>query len=203
MTERRREARYPVSWPVRLWFDDAFCLSGHAIDASAHGILVTLFGPPARALQPDAACRVEIYPGTRFQLNCSSAIRNLRERAIGLEIPDGLAGGFEPAGRPPRLGAAHVLSSLAAAISHANRSLSDLTRPSTGDRLGVLAFSALHDLVAGEQDRVRDVLKELALLVRFLVRFGELSPAECQSVKDMSALGRILVIDDRIELLET
>lgn len=196
MEEKRRYPRYSVSWPVRLWLSDKLCVEGRAVDASVHGLLVSLYEAPDR-VKLSETYPLEIHPGTRIELAGTGAVRNIGSRGIGLEINGGLRGGNKRLRKDLHMTAAQALSRLAAVVSGSLPSLSEVTRPSIGDRLADLAVTALHQAVAGNVSAVRRTLGELRTLVRFVVRFDELSTEESLAIRDMTALGSILIVDDQ------
>jgi hypothetical protein len=196
MEEKRRYPRYSVSWPVRLWLSNKLCVEGRAVDASAHGLLVTLYETPDR-VKLSEMYPLEIHPGTRIELACTGEIRHIGSRGIGLEINGGLRGGTKRLRKDLHVTAAQALSRLAAIVSGSLPSLSEVTRPSIGDRLADLAVTALHQAVEGNVSGVRRTLGELRTLVRFVVRFDELSTEESLAIRDMTALGSILIVDDQ------
>jgi len=56
-SERRRHARFPVAWAVRLWVDDQPLL-GRAEDASRNGLWVTI--APTSALRLGKICWIDV-----------------------------------------------------------------------------------------------------------------------------------------------
>ncbi len=197
MEEKRRYPRYSVSWPVRLWLSDKLCVEGRAVDASVHGLLVTLYEAPPDRVKLSETYPLEIHPGTRIELAGTGEVRNIGSRGIGLEFNGGLRGGHKRLRKDLHVTAAQALSRLAAIVSGSLPSLSEVTRPSIGDRLADLAVTALHQAVEGNVSGVRRTLGELRILVRFVVRFDELSTEQSRAIRDMTALGSILIVDDQ------
>jgi len=60
MTERRREPRTPVLWPVRIWMADVV-LDGTATDVSPHGICIVT--APTADIKVGASYRIEVLAG--------------------------------------------------------------------------------------------------------------------------------------------
>jgi class 3 adenylate cyclase len=82
--ERRRHARRPVAWPVRVWLGER-CFEVRAVDASMYGL--RLADIPGDALHVGAACRLEITTDTGI-FACTAEIRNLGPDSAGVETKD-------------------------------------------------------------------------------------------------------------------
>jgi len=80
--ERRVHPRVPVSWPVRLWIDDA-SVAGRTVDVSAQGLCVVL---SARAAHIDIGAwyRVDIIMGPKHEVTVNAEVRYLADAVVGL-----------------------------------------------------------------------------------------------------------------------
>jgi class 3 adenylate cyclase len=88
--ERRRHARRPVSWPVRLWIgEDAF--HGRVVDASVYGICVATV--PMALLDMGKSYRLDVTLAGGGELRCVAEVRNLGDRGIGMETKEPLPAG--------------------------------------------------------------------------------------------------------------
>jgi hypothetical protein len=72
---------------------------------------------------------------------------------------------------------------LAGLVIRALRGLSDVARPSIGERLEVLALTAVREGARADWNALRRTLSELAVLLRFLQRLEELPAAECRAIQ--------------------
>lgn len=90
MNERRRHARHPVLWPLRLWLGEHLALVGRVLDASVHGAGVALVSwVPVDALTVGRRYPVDLQIGARTT-HCTATIRRLSRNTIGLEIHEPL-----------------------------------------------------------------------------------------------------------------
>ena len=85
--ERRRDPRYPASWPVLLWPNQDFFLFGRATDISLHGMRILLSKLTLAILGVDEICRVDVnpWPWPHAELQRAAMIRHLSEDSIGVE----------------------------------------------------------------------------------------------------------------------
>ena len=81
-SERRRHARFPVAWAVRLWVDDQPLL-GRAEDASRNGLWVTI--APTSALRLGKICWVDVMSDELGSFTLAGEVRYITGRRIGLE----------------------------------------------------------------------------------------------------------------------
>lgn len=203
--ERRRYRRYPVSWPIRLWVSEHFFLAGRAVDASLHGMRISLVSwIPSGILRQGAAYRVDVRPEPREEFRCTGQVRRIAEDSLGLEIveelpltrgihdsADAVPGGTEPGGADdePRGGggAGTALAGLAVQITRAVRGMSEYLRASIGERLEELALRAVHEALAYDWPAVVRTLNDLSVLMRFVVRLEEVSDDECLAIRSKLA----------------
>lgn len=92
MDERRRYARYPVSWYVRLWLDEGSFVGARAVDASLHGMRIALTDDCSpRGLEVGHPRRVEIFhPETESAVTRVGEVRHVGHQGIGLYIREPL-----------------------------------------------------------------------------------------------------------------
>jgi hypothetical protein len=186
MEERRWFPRYPVSWPIRLGVSERFALAGRATDASTHGMRVVLLNwIPSDILKVGAPYRLEVYPGTQSRFACVAEVRNVTDRGVGLqlEIPLGLPDALMLVAQEGPRRAAEALTVLVGLVIGALGGLSDVARPSIGERLEVLALTAVREGARADWNALRRTLSELAVLLRFLQRLEELPAAECRAIQ--------------------
>lgn len=83
MEERRRFARTPVSWHVRLWCDDGGMVPAMADDVSDHGIRIIT---ARRAdVKMGRSYRVDVLAGTAAEQSLVAEVRHADDRGrIGL-----------------------------------------------------------------------------------------------------------------------
>jgi class 3 adenylate cyclase len=82
--ERRRHARRPVAWPVRIWIDET-CLDVHAVEASMYGL--RLAGIPANALHVGGTYRLELTTDAGV-FPYTAEVRYVAADAAGLETKE-------------------------------------------------------------------------------------------------------------------
>ncbi|MBI4589304.1 MAG: PilZ domain-containing protein [Candidatus Rokubacteria bacterium] len=204
-SERRRYCRYPVSWPIRLWVSEHFFLAGRAVDASLHGMRISLVSwIPSGILRQGAAYRLDVRPELRGELRCTGQVRRVTEDGVALEIAeelpltvgthdsvDAVPGGTEPGGADdePRGGtaASTALAGLAVLITRAVRGMSEYLHASIGERLEELALRAVHEALAYDWPAVVRTLNELSVLMRFVIRLEEVSAEECLAIRSKLA----------------
>jgi hypothetical protein len=80
--ERRRHARVPVSWPVRLWVDGESVL-GRAEDASRNGLWLTVTS--TAPLKVGQAYWVDVLSEEFGSFTVAGEVRYVAGRRIGLE----------------------------------------------------------------------------------------------------------------------
>ena len=79
--DRRIHPRTPVSWPVRMWVDEAM-LVGRAIDVSEQGLCVIT--APTGALKRGACYRVDVVVGADAEFSCQGEVRHVTSSLVGL-----------------------------------------------------------------------------------------------------------------------
>ena len=88
MTERRREERTPVLWPVRLWTPDVV-LEGTATDVSENGICIVT--APTAGIKVGASYRVEVLAGLEKSRTFVGEVRHVDHLGrVGLATGNGL-----------------------------------------------------------------------------------------------------------------
>ncbi|PYM39009.1 MAG: hypothetical protein DME17_02370 [Candidatus Rokuibacteriota bacterium] len=91
MGERRRQERYSVAWPVRLWVRENTFIAGRTVDASIHGARVLLDRLPAGILELNDVCGLTICPGSPEEFHFIAVVRDLGHLyGVGLEVKDEL-----------------------------------------------------------------------------------------------------------------
>lgn len=92
MEERRRYARHPVSWYVRLWLDEGSFVSARAVDASVHGMRIALNDNHAPiGLEVGHPRRVEVFlPEQESGFTRVGEVRHVGDHGIGLYIREPL-----------------------------------------------------------------------------------------------------------------
>ncbi len=81
-SERRRHARVPVAWPVRLWVDDEPLL-GRAEDASRNGLWISV--APTTALKLGKICWIDVMSDEVGSFTLAGEVRHVTGRRVGLE----------------------------------------------------------------------------------------------------------------------
>jgi hypothetical protein len=82
MSERRHHPRVTVSWPVRLWVDEA-SIVGRALDASEWGICVAT--APTVELKLGRSYRVDVLAGAPGEFTVAAAVRQIGARGAGMQ----------------------------------------------------------------------------------------------------------------------
>jgi class 3 adenylate cyclase len=85
--ERRRHARHPVPWQVRLWAGEESYV-GSVLDASPYGLCLGMV--PPTVLKPGQSCRLEILIQGEPGVPCLGEVRYVTDRGVGIETRDPL-----------------------------------------------------------------------------------------------------------------
>lgn len=80
-SERRRQPRFAVAWPVRLWVDDEPLL-GRAKDASRNGLSVTV---ATTTLKLGKICWIDVMSEEIGSFTVAGEVRYITGRRVGLE----------------------------------------------------------------------------------------------------------------------
>jgi class 3 adenylate cyclase len=84
---RRRHARRPVLWSVRVWIGQE-SFEGRAVDASLHGI--HLAAVPTALMEVGKSYRLDILTDASGEFSCLAEVRNITDRGVGLETKEPL-----------------------------------------------------------------------------------------------------------------
>lgn len=221
----RQDQRHPVSWPTRLRVGQDFLLVGRAVDASRHGVCVSLLTwVPSGILQIGQGCGVEVDTEKFGVCRRRAEIRNVSRSSVGLRIRESLPAGLlgqashgasltlGSLGDPVGIDASHPGSAVdafaraAAVVTSAIRGMSDVARTSIGEALEISALAAVRHAVLRDLNAAKGLLDEVSRLVRAAERLDALASDEVAAIESAVAIARgsaplkatpsILVVDD-------
>lgn len=86
MKERRGHARYPVSWPARLWIGDDVFAEVRAIDVSRGGARVAVSRSVEALVKVSMRLRLEVFPGPATPIACIGEVRHCTAGQVGLQV---------------------------------------------------------------------------------------------------------------------
>ncbi len=224
----RQDQRHPVSWPTRLRVGQNFLLVGRAVDASRHGVCVSLVTwVPSGILQIGQGCVVEVDTEKFGVCRRRAEIRNVSRSSVGLRIGESLPA--ELLGQASH-GASLTLDSLedpvgidasdpgsavdafaraATVVTSAIRGMSDVARASLGEALEISALAAVRHAVLRDLNAAKGLLDEVSRLVRVAERLDALASDEVAAIESAvavawgsapKAMPSILVVDDEAEV---
>lgn len=81
MEERRGYPRVQISWPVRLWVEEA-ALTGQVKDVSAFGVGIVI--APAPSIKLGQTYRLDVLPERTSAFSFVAEVRHVGDRGIGL-----------------------------------------------------------------------------------------------------------------------
>ncbi len=86
MKERRVHARYPVSWPARLWIGDDVFAEVRAIEVSRGGARVSVSRRVAALVKVSMWFRLEVFPDPARPIFCVGEVRHRTAGSVGLPV---------------------------------------------------------------------------------------------------------------------
>jgi hypothetical protein len=178
-----------LGWPARLWLGDRLCLTGHAVDATRGTIRISLVNwIPSDSLEAGVAYRLEVQAGEHAKVWCHAEVEQATSRWVELRIAYSLRTALLPPAPVTELAA------LASLVSKVRRRMSDITRPTIGERLETLAQAAVRQAGSGNWRTLTATLADLKMLVRFTLKLDELPAEDCQAMRAAIAAARAALL---------
>ena len=85
MTERRRDSRWAVEWPSRVWTDDRV-LVGATVGVSEYGLCFA--SAPTAELKLGNSYRIEVVGGSGEAITTVAEGRHITARGVGFQTQD-------------------------------------------------------------------------------------------------------------------
>ena len=85
MSERRRDSRWAVEWPSRVWTYESV-LVGATVDVSDFGLCFV--SAPTAALRVGECYRIEVVGGSGEAIATVAEVRHISVRGVGLRTQD-------------------------------------------------------------------------------------------------------------------
>lgn len=86
MKERRGHARYPVSWPARLWIGEDVFAEVRAIEVSRGGARVSVSHSVEALVNVSMRFRLEVFPDPARPIFCVGEVRHCTAGSVGLQV---------------------------------------------------------------------------------------------------------------------